>query len=163
MYILVICIMYVILAYHDISDIEFYLVAFALLINLYLIMHKHEYFAVSSTVQEEGPAVDDTMVTYATLFNLPNDMGNVLMPKFDYIISGLKGDSGSNADSTHYVDASDYYGTKDPDIMKDDLKTVDEDKLNVLKTNYRDLNTMFMSLSNISPTLYNQILQTKSK
>jgi len=161
MYILVICIIYVILAYHDISDLEFYLVAFALLINLYLIMHKHEYFVVQQeTVQEEGPAIDDKMVTYTTLFNLPNEMGNVLLPKFDYVISGLKGNSGSNADATHYVDASDFYGKKDPDVMKDDLKTVDEEKINVLKTNYRDLNTMFLNLSNISPTLYNQIFQT---
>jgi hypothetical protein len=163
MIVLVICIAYVILAYRDISDFEFYLVALALLINLYFIMHKREYFVGEApaqsavvqeehVVQEEGPALDTDIVTYSTLFNMPNDMSSILMPKFNYIISGLKGgSSSSNADSIHYVDASDFYGSKDPDVMKDDLKT-----------NYRDLNAMFLSLSNISPNLYKQTFQTKS-
>ena len=91
----------------------------------------------TTTVEEEQIRMEEP-TSYDTLFRLSNDVGSAILPKFDYIINAMKGGNASDTKNTHFVDASDFYGSIDPDVMRaDDPKKLDDDKLTVLKQQYR--------------------------
>lgn len=120
----------------------------------------------STTTQESKPRiiVDDLpnlpdTLSYSSLFRLPYDVRNILIPKFNYIVSSMKGDS-KTAESTHYVDALDFRG--DPDTQQENNpRRTDENKVNKLKQEYRELDKLLINLEAVAPNVYQQVFNGK--
>lgn len=161
------------------DDMFFLGLSLACLIILWLvIISKKQGYIESFNDTEEGSSSEappagggiDFNVFKTKLFQLPKDIGEVLLPNLDYAINSLTGKSDGNEDENEdeeevEVDEEYYLNTKDPHLTRsvNSETVVDKEKLADVREQYTDADAVFKLLRKIDKDLYETILQNMGK
>lgn len=170
------------LCYNDISDFEFYVLTIALSIYLFILIQSYskdkgdDRPSAGSTkehfVEVDGEEKDDkpvyveeeqlNQVTFPMFFALPTKIKEIIVPKWDYVIQSVSGNSGSGGqdDETQDITEQTFVQNKDASIVNpDDPKTVDKDKYNKVVNTYKTMDVVLNTVKTLDKDKYEIILQ----
>lgn len=161
----VIALAIVIYKYPEIDNISFIILA---LIFGYILFNEISKARLSSSVErfvdeETDSSFKFTDISKSPLLDLPQDIKYTILPKFDYIISAVGGDTTQEESRDDVeVDPEYYIKIKDPSVTKTEngVVVIDTDKFSALKKQFVVLDNMLRMVRAIDVTTYEKLFPT---